>query len=493
MSKDSRKDIYIFDNDDNDTYKKELDQYQKYLKSIKKYDPMDEEEYLYLTRELGNIINENKNLSDIEVLELTTKLEKIENTKDYTVELLELTRQIKKITRIEKELPRVSKKENPKKQVFKSLSSTGLLPKINISKQKKEEKKTEVKEEKQNEKTEEIKKEVKKKNTIDESLTFRGLVEKNIKNNPTVEHFETEKIQIIRTTMANRPQPKKKKESKHAKIFWTITFFLSLLVLAILLYRFVKWEIEKSLVDKQIASIYDVVEVDTDVSKGAITDVGDLPPEDEKEEVVTPQPAPTRPNDYWYYMSQSMLNVNFSELTKKNSDTAGWIQVNGTNINYPYVQAKDNDFYLNHSFDKSYNAAGWVFLDYRNDKDEYGRNNILYAHARLDYIMFGSLMWVVEPSWYTNTNNYVIKTSNNKYNALWQVFSVYTIVPESYYIRTKFTDEEYSTFLNTITSRSVYDFNVDTTKEDKVLTLSSCYFENKRVVLHAKLIKLEEK
>ncbi len=481
MAKD--KDLYLEDENITKAEKLELDRYQKYLKSIKTYDPTDEEEYLYLTQELGHIINNNKKLSDIEMLELTRKLEKIENTKDYTVELLELTREIKKITKsLKKELPKVDRKENPKKQSYKSLTATSLLPKIkHIPKENKE---RELKKEETSKKKEP---------EIDERLTFKGLVDKNIKNNPTVEHFNTERIQTIRASIENRPKPKKK-ESKISKVFWSLTFILSVCLLIFLIFRFVKWEIENMMVENQIEDIYKNVNVVETVSSGAITDVSDLPiveeePEDEPVEV----PQYTRPNDYWYYMSMSLLDVDFTELKKKNSDTAGWIQVNGTNVNYPYVQTADNEYYLKHSFDKSYNSAGWVFMDYRNNKEEYGRNTILYAHARLDNTMFGSLMGVVKPDWYNNSNNYVIKTSNEKSNALWQVFSVYIIEPESYYIRTNFNDEEFDKFLNTITSRSVHDFGVTTTIEDKILTLSTCYFENKRVVLHAKLIRIEEK
>ena len=478
------KDLYLEDDNISKTQKIQLDKYEKYIKSIKTYDPLDEEEYLFLTRELGNIINHNQRLSDIETLELTRKLEKIENTKDYTVELLELTKEIKKITKpVKKELPRVDKKENPKRQSYKSLTATSLLPKIkNIPKI---------------EKKEEIQEKIKKEKTkIDESLTFRGLVEKNIKNNPTVEHFNTERIQTIRTKIETRPRYKKK-ESKASKIFWALTFLLSLCFLIFLVYQFVKWEVENKMVELQIQNIYKDVSVVEVVSTGAITDVSDLPIIQIEDEVVEEEkvevPQYTKPSDYWYYMSMSLLDVDFTELKKKNNDTAGWIQVNGTNINYPYVHTIDNNYYLNHSFDKSYNSAGWVFLDYRNDKNEYGRNNILYAHSRLDNTMFGSLRDIVTPSWYNNSNNYVIKTSNENTNALWQVFSVYTIEPESYYIKTKFNDLEFDKFLNTIASRSIHDFNVSLSIEDKILTLSSCYYENKRVVLHAKLIRLEEK
>ncbi|UKI28161.1 MAG: class B sortase [Clostridium sp.] len=57
----------------------------------------------------------------------------------------------------------------------------------------------------------------------------------------------------------------------------------------------------------------------------------------------------------------------FNELKKINKDVKGWIEVNGTTIDYPYVQTNNNNFYLNHTFDKTSNGAGWIFLDYRNN------------------------------------------------------------------------------------------------------------------------------
>lgn len=60
-------------------------------------------------------------------------------------------------------------------------------------------------------------------------------------------------------------------------------------------------------------------------------------------------------------MDVPFYDVDFSQLLKKNLDTVAFINVKGTNINYPIVQTKDNDYYLTHAFDKSYNEAGWVF------------------------------------------------------------------------------------------------------------------------------------
>lgn len=199
-------------------------------------------------------------------------------------------------------------------------------------------------------------------------------------------------------------------------------------------------------------------------------------------------------SDYWYYITFPLIDVDFRELKKKNSDTVGWINVNNTNINYPFVQTDNNDYYLTHSFDKNYNDAGWVFLDYRNKTNFSDKNTIIYAHSRLDKTMFGSLSKVLKEDWYTNKDNHIIRISTETENTLWQIFSVYVIKTESYYITTNFiNDNEYQTFLDTVKSRSKYNFNTELSVNDSILTLSTCYSDTEKTVVHAKLIKREKK
>ncbi len=181
--------------------------------------------------------------------------------------------------------------------------------------------------------------------------------------------------------------------------------------------------------------------------------------------------------------------INFDYLTNKNKDTVGWIKVNNTNINYPFVQAKDNKYYLKHSFDKKYTDAGWVFLDYRNNINELDKNTIIYAHARKDKSMFGTLKNTLKKNWYNNKSNHIITLTTKTKELKFQVFSTYHVETEDYYITTKFkNDEEYIKFLNTIKKRSIHNYNVSLNKDDYVLTLSSCFNEKEKVVLHAKLI-----
>ena len=277
----------------------------------------------------------------------------------------------------------------------------------------------------------------------------------------------------------NKKNIVKKKKRKVKKWVLNILLVFFLLITCGGIYVLLDWNKDNIDTTKIIDSInkdIEVIEKEDDDNTEIIA-----PPEEAEPEVLS---------DYWYYIKFPLIDVDITSLKQKNSDTIGWINVNNTNINYPYVQTTDNSYYLNHSYDKSYNDAGWVFMDYRNNSNLDNKNTILYAHSRLDKTMFGSLSKVLKYDWYTNKDNHIIRLSTETENTLWQIFSVYKIEEESYYITTKFySDEEYSEFLNTLASRSLYNFNTTLTSSDKILTLSTCYSDTERTVVHAKLIK----
>ncbi|MBP5684319.1 MAG: class B sortase [Bacilli bacterium] len=200
------------------------------------------------------------------------------------------------------------------------------------------------------------------------------------------------------------------------------------------------------------------------------------------------------PNDYWDYMDVPFLNVDFDELLAKNSDTVGWIKVDGTKVNYPVVQTDDNDYYLHHAFNGSSNSAGWIFADYRVDFEEFGKNTIIYGHNMNNKTMFGSVPQMLNSSYLNNSGDYYIKISTPTCNTVWKMFSIYTVEPEIYYLKTNFITYSFEEFINTIKSRSVYDFGIDVTADDKILTLSTCdNTGTKRVAVHSKMINIEYK
>ena len=275
----------------------------------------------------------------------------------------------------------------------------------------------------------------------------------------------------------------KKRKKRKLKFLVIIIFIISILVFGFSLYKIIRWKLNSNNTDKQIDKIQQDVVIEEVVNEENVEII-------EQEELI----EENEENPYWDYIKMNLISVDFNELKKVNSDTAGWIQVNGTNINYPYVKTKDNNYYLNHSFDKSYNSAGWVFLDYRNNPNSLAKNNIIYAHSMLDGTMFGTLKNILKNGWLDNTNNYVIKLSNEKENTMWQVFSVYHIPTTNDYIQIDFANnEEFENWVNLLISRSSHNFNTSVSKSDIVLTLSTCYKNNEKLVMHAKLIKKEKR
>lgn len=187
---------------------------------------------------------------------------------------------------------------------------------------------------------------------------------------------------------------------------------------------------------------------------------------------------------------EKKYKINFEELKQKNSDTVAWLKVENTNIEFPIVQANNNSYYLTHNFDKKYNVAGWIFADYKNKLDGTDRNIVIYGHNMRDNSMFGSLKDVITEEWYNNEENkYITFVTENNYQT-YQVFSLYQIKTEDYYIKTEFKSNEFPEFIDTITKRSKKDFDINVSKEDTILTLSTCANNNKyRVVLHSVRVK----
>lgn len=189
-------------------------------------------------------------------------------------------------------------------------------------------------------------------------------------------------------------------------------------------------------------------------------------------------------------LENAKYNIDFANLKSKNSDTVAWIKINGTSIEYPIVKTKNNDFYLTHSFDKTYNSAGWIFIDYRNKLDGTDKNIIIYGHNRRDGSMFGTQKNTLTPEWYNKEENLQISFITENENSKYQVFSVYEIPAEDYYIQTDFANQNFGSFIQTLKQRSIKDFEIEVYETDQIITLSTCGVSNKnRVVLHAKKIK----
>lgn len=179
--------------------------------------------------------------------------------------------------------------------------------------------------------------------------------------------------------------------------------------------------------------------------------------------------------------------VDFESLNQIEQNSKAFVKVNGTDIKHIVVQGKDNEYYLSHDFNQKYSSLGCIFADYRNKLDGTDKNIIIYGHNMKNNMMFGTLKNVLTDEWYSNKENRIITFVTENANNLYEVFSVYEIEAEDYYITTFFEVGEFKKFVDTLKGRSKYKFNVDINENDQILTLSTCGKSNKdRIVLHAK-------
>ena len=168
-----------------------------------------------------------------------------------------------------------------------------------------------------------------------------------------------------------------------------------------------------------------------------------------------------------------------------------------TKVNYPIVKHSNNSYYLNHSYDKSWNSSGWPFLDYRNDINDLTSNNIMYGHGRTDGTMFGSLRNLLN----SDSERHIINISTPYNNYIFETFSIYLISGTNDYLTTGFNSNgEFLKFVDLIKSRNVIQSSRVSDSDiskfdsgDKILTLTTCYNSWQKLVVHAKLIGWEKR
>ena len=184
-----------------------------------------------------------------------------------------------------------------------------------------------------------------------------------------------------------------------------------------------------------------------------------------------------------------IVNEDIVSLIQENPETVGWLKVNNTNIDYPVVQGADNQYYLKHNYYMEEDNNGWVFMDYRNDTELLSDNIIIYAHNRYHSgVMFGTLQNTLRYSWYSNPDNQIISLRTLYEDLEYQIFSIYKISVTTDYMQTLFADDnDRLEFYTMLKDRSIYDFGVTLSGDDKIITLSTCADDYNRYVVHAVL------
>lgn len=182
----------------------------------------------------------------------------------------------------------------------------------------------------------------------------------------------------------------------------------------------------------------------------------------------------------------------FEALAEVNSDIHGWIRLEGTSLNYPVLQSRDNEDYLEYNFKKQKTKKGSIFVDYRNNLQDLSQNTVLYGHSVGDQTMFDDLHQYLDQTFYDAHQTIEFDTKYHQY-AL-KVFSAYSTDAHDNYIQTNFNNvHEYEQFLKETKNKSKIKTDISVHPQDKIMTLSTCEDafsrSDKRVVVVGKLIE----
>lgn len=188
----------------------------------------------------------------------------------------------------------------------------------------------------------------------------------------------------------------------------------------------------------------------------------------------------------------------YKTLYNKNKGLIGWIKIADTNIDYPVMQAADNEYYLRRNFEQEYDKNGCIFLDKDCDVIDRSTNLIAYGHHMRSGKMFGKL-----------DKYYGSKTSYQKYRYIefdtiyekgtYEVMYVFRskiyeedeIVFKYYQFIDVGSEAEFNSNMSEMAAMSLYDTGVTAEYGDELLTLSTCdyYTDYGRFVVVAKRIK----
>lgn len=195
--------------------------------------------------------------------------------------------------------------------------------------------------------------------------------------------------------------------------------------------------------------------------------------------------------------------IGFEALKKQNSDIRAWMKIEGTNINNPVYQTKNNDFYVDHDMEKRSSRYGALFIDKdaRIGKDSNSQNVVIYGHHMKDGTMFGPLKKYTDINFYKK--NPIVDFTTLYREGKYKVFAVFiTNTIEAHdngevfnYRKNNFANEEaFLEFIDEVKKRSIINTGVEVLGDDEIITLSTCTyeFEEARLVVMARRVRDDE-
>ncbi len=186
----------------------------------------------------------------------------------------------------------------------------------------------------------------------------------------------------------------------------------------------------------------------------------------------------------------------YEDLYNQNKSLIGWIKIADTIIDYPVMQTVNNEYYLDHNFHQQYDKNGSIFMDAQCSVYPRSDNLILYGHHMKSGKMFGYL-------WKYESQDYYKKHPHIEFDTIYEtgIYEVMFVFRDKVYSKedvnfkyyefiNAFSEQEFNSYMAEMAAMSYYDTGVVAKYGDRLLTLSTCDYEqsNGRFVVVARKI-----
>ena len=261
---------------------------------------------------------------------------------------------------------------------------------------------------------------------------------------------------------------KKISKTKRRIIYYSIYTILALLIILSIIY------IANNLLSKkqaiQESQLLDKIEIDENQVKEAneTTEEANITTQENIEETINQQ-------------TERILKV--QKLQEENSDIVGWLEIEGTSINYPVLQGTDNEYYMTHNYKKQKSKNGSIFLTKDYDWSIPSSNLLIYGHNLNNGTMFQELLKYVKEEFYKE--HPIIRFTTNKEDAEYEIISVFKSrvyykteknVFRYYFFVNANSEAEYNEFVQNAKKASLYDIDKTAKFGDQLITLSTCSY-----------------
>ena len=176
-------------------------------------------------------------------------------------------------------------------------------------------------------------------------------------------------------------------------------------------------------------------------------------------------------------LSEKGRVIDWESLFEICPDVVGWIYLEDSTIDYPIVQAEDNDYYLRRLLDGTWNNSGSIFMDYENYPGFVDKNTVLYGHHMLETpYMFADVEKYHDQEYY-ETHKVIELYTTNKHFYVYPLAGVYD-TGSGDYIKMQFAGEQdFLDYVDSFVSRSTFKSEVQIEPGDRIVLLSTCEYK----------------